>query len=199
MIRAAVLMAILGAASAAEARRGGPTAYFLFDASPGVEIPIGNGDYTDLASTTFRSSLRLGAEIWFNRTIGIAPEVDFDFGPFLFSSRYPSDYNPHWARLRGLGGMRLLIGFGPGAFFFRFVMGIDGLVGQYPNSDSRTTYSSFTVEPSFGVQFRFLRHGIVGATVDFPIAFDDDPALVPRDHTALQVDCALMFFIGIRI
>jgi hypothetical protein len=196
MIRAIVLMAVLTTAGAAEARRGGPFARFLFDAAPGVSIPIGNSDYTDEATATFRLSLRFGAEIWFNRIIGIAPEADFDVGPFLFSSHFP-DYNPRWVRLRGLGGMRLLIGFGVGAVFFRLAMGVDGIVGQYPNQDKRQTWSSFTVEPGFGVQFRFARHGVVGGTVEFPIAFYDE--LTPPNHNPLQVDCSLLFFIGARI
>jgi hypothetical protein len=164
--------------SAAEARR--VDARFFLDGAAGVSVPLADRYWRDsYSSVSPRLSLRLGVELWLDRRFALAPEVAVD-------ATVPHITSATEARVRGLVGLRALVGFGRGhAFFWRFLVGVDGV-----GSDV-----ALGLEPGVGMQFRFARHGVAGFAIDFPIGFHR--LFAPSD--ALQVDLSLMGFIGLRV
>jgi hypothetical protein len=170
----------LSISTAAEAR-----GRFLFDAAPGITVPIGDGSWRGATGPIFKMSLRFGGEFWLNRVIGIAGEGDLDLEPVMYSGADPG------ARVRGLVGFRLLIGFPRhiGAFFLRNAIGVDYLASDTGPLALRSGEAALAVEPGLGLQFHFVRRGMVGFAVDFPIGF----------FQFLAADVQLLGFIGARI
>ena len=174
------MIALCGWATPSEARRA--DVRFLFDAAPGITVPIADANWRAFNSPSFKLSLRAGGELWFTQHFGIAGEIDTDLQPLLVT-RSNVD-----VRFRGLVGLRLLFGFRVGAFFIRQAMGVD-VVGNGVRNAVRASEASLAVEPGVGMQFRFVKHGVVGFAVDFPIAF----------HTDFAVDVQFLGFIGVRL
>ena len=145
LLAGGLLIALGGLATPAEARRA--DVRFLFDAAPGITVPIADGDWRNFNSPSFKLSLRTGGELWFSRHFGIAGEIDTDLQPLLVT-RSSAD-----VRFRGLVGLRLLFGFRVGAFF--------------------------------------IRRGVVGFAVDFPIGFYGTPYFA--------ADVQFLGFIGVRL
>lgn len=177
------LVAVACVSSTAEAR-----GRFLLDVAPGVAVPIADGNWQGTTDPSFKLSLRFGGELWFTRVIGMAGEVDLDLEPLMVASDSAD------ARVRGLVGLRLLFGFPRhiGAFFLRQAIGVDYIS---PNAsdvplDVRDGQAALAVEPGLGLQFHFVRRGVVGFAVDFPIGF--------FDHL-LAADVQFLGFIGARI
>jgi hypothetical protein len=165
----------------AEAR--GVDARFLLDAAPGLTVPIADNYWRGYGGPSFKFSLRVGAELWFAHQFGIAGEVDLDPEPLILSN------HDVVGRVRGLVGFRLLFGFRVGAFFIRHAIGVD-YVGTIETAPNRLAgEAALAVEPGVGVQFRFIRHGVVGFLVDFPIGF----------FYHLAADVQFLGFLGVRI
>jgi hypothetical protein len=183
-VKRIVILALLLGSAIAHAR--GANAKFLIDFAPGVTFPIGPtgpGGWPEAGDPSFKHSIRIGAELWFNRRFAFAGEGDFDVSPQMF------DDGRVFARVRGMIGFRLVFGFGVGAFFLRHCIGADYLVRRVspPNGDI-----SLALEPGFGLQFRFARYGVAGFAIDFPTAIRFGPA----DFT---MDVQFLGFIGVRI
>ncbi len=183
----------------------------------GVSIPAADSDYRRFASPTFKLSLRGGAELWLSDLIGVAPDLQIDLIPVKTNdATYRSGnfgVDTPFFRARFLFGARLLIALSrrfPLDAFFRFAIGADYLTGSETASFNvgpirgggtiNLSSTAFTLEPGFGLQFRFLRYGAAGVYAGFPVAFHDfgraDAGNV-RSFTAVDVD--LLGFIGARI
>ncbi len=182
LLAGGLLIALGGLATPAEARRA--DVRFLFDAAPGITVPIADGDWRNFNSPSFKLSLRTGGELWFSRHFGIAGEIDTDLQPLLVT-RSSAD-----VRFRGLVGLRLLFGFRVGAFFIRQAIGVD-LVGNGLRNGVKASEAALAVEPGVGMQFRFIRRGVVGFAVDFPIGFYGTPYFA--------ADVQFLGFIGVRL
>lgn len=179
---ARVGLALLGAlAQSTPASARGVDARFLMDFAPGITVPIAGAGYAASTGPSFKFSLRTGAELWFNRVFGIAGDGDLGFSPMM-SSGGPT------FRFRGLVGLRLLIGFRVGAFFIRQAIGVDYIAGTLRSLSVLDGTSALAVEPGFGVQFRFIRHGVVGFALDFPVGF----------FNFLAADVQMLAFLGLR-
>jgi hypothetical protein len=174
-----LILAISLFPSLAQARR--VDARFLMDFAPGITVPIADGAWRDYTGPSFKFSLRIGGELWLARGFGIAGEFDLDPEPVMTS-------NGVQGRFRGMIGMRLLFGFGIGAFFIRHAIGGDYL-GHVNHNGVFEGVGALAVEPGFGVQFRVVRHLVVGFSTDFPIAFYDSP---------FAADVQFLGFFGLR-
>jgi hypothetical protein len=175
-----VVMLLLGS-SVAEARR--VDSRFLMDFAPGITVPIADDGWRAYTGPSFKFSLRIGGELWFHPGIGIAGEVDLDPEPVMTS--------PDGAvgRFRGMIGFRILFGFRIGAFFIRHAIGGDYLA-HYRAPGVFDAQAGLAVEPGMGVQFRVVRHLVVGFAVDFPIAFYTN---------TFATDVQFLGFLGIRL
>jgi hypothetical protein len=176
----AVLVSILLFGTVAEARR--VDAKFLLDVGPGMAVPIYGPDWRRDTSASFKHTLRLGGEFWFSHRFALAVEADADVSAVMIEGDGAD------ARFRGLVGIREVIGFGVGAFFFRQAVGFDHLWG----ANRKTLFEGMTavaIEMGIGVQFKFARRGVAGFVTDFPIAF----------YSAVAVDVQFLGFIGCRI
>ena len=178
---ATALVAALAFPHIAEARRA--NVRFLFDAAPGVTIPIADNAWRDYTSPSFKLSLRVGGEIWFGHHFGIAGEIDTDPEPLLRSDGHVL------GRVRGLVGLRLLFGFGVGAFYIRHAIGVDYVNDIQVTRDARAGAAALAVEPGVGLQFRVARRLVVGFDTAFPIGF----------FYNLATDVQFLGFIGARI
>lgn len=180
-----LLLGVLLPATPAEARR--VDARFMLDVAPGVAIPVADGPYRAAFGPSFKLSSRFGAEFWFTRHFGIAGEADLDLSPLMV------DVTPieARARVRGLVGFRLLFGFRVGAFFIRQAMGVDWIGGSVPRAGIASGVAALGVEPGFGMYFRFIRHGVAGFAVDFPVGFFNFPSYA--------ADVQMLGFLGLRI
>ena len=167
--------------SAAEARR--IESRFLLDLAPGITVPIADGGWRGDTGPSFKLSLRVGGELWVGRGFGIAGEVDLDPEPLMRSDGHVL------GRVRGLVGLRLLFGFGVGAFFIRHAIGVDYINDIQTTPDTRGGSAALAVEPGLGMQFRVVRHMVVGFAVDFPIAF----------HYNFAADVQFLGFLGVRL
>jgi len=165
---------------------------FLFDAAPGVSIPLADRTYRGEFSASFKLSLRMGGEFWFGaaRKVGIAGEVATDFEPLTYSGVDDT----HFGRIRALVGLRFLIAFKIGAIWLRAATGLDYIIGSQPGNAYLQSYA-YTVEPGFGIQFRITRRGVIGFSAGFPVAF---PSFDQRP-TFTSIDADLLVFIGARI
>jgi hypothetical protein len=117
------------------------------------------------------------------RGFGIAGEVDLDPEPLMTTNR-----DAVQGRFRGMIGFRMLFGFGIGAFFIRHAIGVD-YIARIPNGNILEAEGRLAVEPGVGVQFRVVRHMVVGFSVDFPIAFY---------QPLTAIDVQFLGFIGAR-
>jgi hypothetical protein len=179
--RSLVVALLLLGSSVAEARR--VDSRFLMDFAPGIAVPIADDGWRGYTGPSFKFSLRIGGELWFHPGIGIAGEVDLDPEPVMTG--------PDGAvgRFRGLVGFRILFGFRIGAFFIRHAMGVDYLAHVRAPGVFEAE-GRLAVEPGMGVQFRVVRHLVVGFAVDFPIAFYSP---------YLATDVQFLGFLGIRL
>lgn len=186
-------------------------ARFLLDAAPGLTVPIGDADYDRLFDPTFKFSLRIGAELWPTKLIGVAPEVVLDGIPMnandaVFQPVTFAGVDASFGRFRAVFGARLLINFGIGAVFLRFGVGVDylggsvraNLTGQPIGNAINQSSTGFTADPAIGVQFGFLRYGVAGAQLGFPVALHDfDGSGNQRGFVAADLD--ILGFVGVRI
>jgi hypothetical protein len=173
------LLIVAGFARPAEARR--VDARFFMDFAPGIAVPIADAPWRAYTSPSFKFSLRVGAELWLARGFGIAGEVDLDPEPLITTDRVQG-------RFRGMVGFRLLFGFGIGAFFIRHAIGAD-YISRIPSGNILEAQAALAVEPGVGVQFRVIRHMVVGFTVDFPVGFF---------QSLTAVDVQFLGFLGAR-
>jgi hypothetical protein len=181
----AIASLMLCTVGAAEARP--VNARFFLDGAAGVSVPIADSVWRDDVSPTFVAQLRLGGELWLTRRFGLGPEFALSVSPVI--PNLPGGPVTD-ARIRGLVGVRLLVGFGRGhAFFARFMLGVDAIA---PHGETR-----FGVEPGIGMQFHVARHCVVGFAVDFPTAVHN--AFVGGVDSPIQVDIDFLFFVGLRI
>jgi len=171
---------LLFGSSLAEARR--VDSRFLMDFAPGLAVPIADRPWRDYTGPSFKFSLRVGGELWVARGFGIAGEFDLDPEPLMRSDGHVL------GRFRGLIGLRLLFGFGVGAFYIRHAMGVDYINDIQTSLDARAGSAALAVEPGVGVQFRVVRHLVVGFDVAFPMAF----------YYNFAADAHFLGFIGIR-
>jgi hypothetical protein len=175
----AIIVSFLFFSTAAEARK--VDAKFLLDVGPGIAVPIAGPDWRADTSASFKHTLRLGGEFWITSRFGLAVEADADVSAVMIRGDGAD------ARFRGLVGMRELIGFGVGAFFFRQAVGFDHLWGA--NQKVWEGATSPALEFGIGVQFKFARRGVAGFTTEFPVAF----------YSLIAVDVQIMGFVGARI
>jgi hypothetical protein len=195
LVLAAALVAVVAApapraAAAAPAARHKVGARFFLDGAFGVTFPIADSAYRGSYFPSPELSLRLGAELWFSRHFGIAPEGAIDIVPVIDSVRGDVDFT----RLRLLFGLRVLFGFGRGhAFFLRGVLGAEAWFFVDRGGVVRGNIVAFVFEPGLGLQFHVARHMVVGFAADFPV--------VPHDYapSRVQVDADLLFFLGLRV
>lgn len=219
---ALAILALWSTISAAEPRVRG-----FAEAGFGASVPLADDNYRKLAAASFKASLRGGLELTLSRWVKLAPELQIDLIPVMTNnSSYaptpltPSGIQTSFQRYRFLGGLRLLFDFGFGSAMVRFLVGADYLSGSEGLSavDQFTgevlhfnyNYSSegrLTVQPGVGVQFRFLKYGIAGVSLDVPIAFHDfgltwDRRYVLFDAAGVNrftaVDLDLLATIGFR-
>jgi len=176
----AILVSILLLSTAAEARR--VDAKFLLDVGPGVAVPIFGPDWRSDTNASFKHTLRIGGEFWITHRFGLAVEADADVSAVMIQGDGAD------ARFRGLVGIRELIGFNVGAFFFRQAVGFDHLWG----ANAKTPFEGATaaaIEMGLGVQFKFARRGVAGFVTDFPVAF----------YSSIAIDVQFLGFVGARI
>ncbi len=178
---ATALVAALALPQVGEARPA--NVRFLFDAAPGVTIPIADNAWRGYAGPSFKLSLRIGGEIWLSRHFGIAGEIDTDPEPLERTDARLL------GRFRGLVGLRLLFGFGVGAFYIRHAIGVDFVSEIRTSPDTLAPAVGLGVEPGVGLQFRVARHLVVGFDTAFPIGF----------FNSLAVDVQFLGFFGVRI
>jgi hypothetical protein len=175
------LLLVLGGSSIAEARR--VDSRFLMDFAPGIAVPIADDGWRGYTGPSFKFSLRIGGELWIANGFGIAGEVDLDPEPVMTNDGVQG-------RFRGMIGFRLLFGFRIGAFFIRHAIGGDYLA-HYRSPGFYDAVGALAVEPGMGVQFRVVRHLVIGFAVDFPFAF--------FQSGAFETDVQFLGFLGIRI
>ena len=182
----------------------------LFDAAVGVSIPVGDSNYNRFADPTFKLSLRGGAEIWLTNRFAVAPELALDFIPVKTDD---GTFRPAGAgidtsffRFRVLAGARLLWNLGICALFARFGIGLDYITGSERasilglNINLNLSSTAFTLEPGVGVQFHFLKYGIAGGTLGFPVAFHNFNKNDAANNSAFTaVDLDILAFAGARI
>ena len=176
-------LALLFSTTAAHAR--GVNAKFLLDLLPGITVPIALPGYVAEAEPSFKHSIRVGAELWFNRRFAFAGETDLDVSPMMLDS------GDVMGRVRWLVGFRLVFGFGVGAFFLRHAIGLDYATTQLRWRPSGNL--SMAVEPGLGLQFRFARYGVAGFVMDFPTAFSFG------GNDSFAMDVQFLGLIGVRI
>jgi hypothetical protein len=195
---ALVLLVTTLAAVPRSARARRLTAKFLLDGGIGVTFPIGDYYYRNAYFPSPEFMLRFGAELWFSRHFGLAPEAGIEIVPVVSNS--PGNRGQvDFTRLRWLFGLRLLFGFGRGhAFFLRAAFGADVEFFEVPTGfgGPRPNFAWFVFEPGLGLQFKVARRMVAGFAVDFPI--------VPHDYnyygySNVQVDTSLLFFLGLRV
>jgi hypothetical protein len=197
--RAAALLLLLCAAPASAAEEHG----LFIDLAQGVAIPVGDDDYVKFADPSYQFALRVGWELPVAERLRIAPEAALGFvavhtDDVTFQNR---GVDASFYRVRALFGPRFVVPFGVGAFFWRLGFGVDYLWGTQRLSlagASVTEFSStaFGFVPGLGVQFRVVRHLVLGLTVDFPIAGHDFGV----NRTAFTaVDCELSALAGFRL
>lgn len=215
LARAALVAAAVGATGVVPATAeaaGLASVRGVVEADLGASIPAADSSYKKFADPTFKFSLRGGAELWLDartaRHFGVMPEAQIDLIPVKTSDgtyRGLIGIDTPFGRFRFLFGFRALYDFGIGAAYVRFALGADYLTGteqaSFGTFTARTSFSStaFTLEPGMGVHFRFLRYGIAGAYVGFPVAFHDfgrTDAGGVRSFTAVDVD--LLATLGAR-
>jgi hypothetical protein len=169
------------------------SALFFLDGAGGIAIPIGDSNYVDSFYPSPRLGLRLGAEIWITRHIGLAPEFALDGGP-LFGKRSNAVTT---GSLRFQPGLRVLFGFGRGhAFFLRYLIGGEAFIfGPGGRGGVGTTDVGFATEPGIGMQFRIGRHAVAGFTAGFPIALHS----FGTSSTSVNADFEASGFVGLRI
>ena len=185
--RAAVLALLLVPLfpSLSEARR--VDSRFLLDIAPGITVPIADDGWRGYTGPSFKFSLRIGGELWIANGFGIAGEVDLDPEPVMTSDGVQG-------RFRGMIGFRLLFGFRIGAFFIRHAIGGDYLARFHPRGGTvDVNPGALAVEPGMGVQFRVVRHLVIGFSVDFPIAFYE------TNNGPFAADVQFLGFLGVRI
>ena len=185
-----ILLLIAACAGTAHARR--VQARFLLDGTFGVAIPIADDEFTREFLPSPKLGLHLGAELWFTRHFGLAPELALDGGPF-FERGLTSVAEGNF---RFQPGLRVLFGFGRGhAFFLRFLVGGEALVfGPGGTQGAGRINVGFAAQPGLGMQFRFSRRGVAGFTLDFPVGVHSFGTLTNVDAT---FDIA--GFIGLRV
>lgn len=167
----------------------------------GASIPELSKTYLDFASPTVKFSARGGLELWLVKSVGFAPEAQLDLMPLnqrntdaVYVRNVETGIDQFsmkstFGRYRFLAGGRFLFNFGPGAAFIRILAGVDEITGNEeatkitsappqpgdPVTGRRFNFSStaFTVQPGAGVHFIFVRHLVIGISIDVPIAFHD--------------------------
>jgi hypothetical protein len=191
------LMLLVACSSAARADR--LETHGFVEAAAGATIPELSSTYLKFASPSFKPSVRGGVEFWPIHAIGFAPEAQIDVMPVNFHANDPiyvrnvatgmDTYalNATFVRYRFVAGGRLLFNLGPGAAFIRVLAGVDELAGSEkatavgaptpggPPSGQRFNFAStaFTVQAGAGVHFIFVRHMIIGVSIDVPIAWQN--------------------------
>jgi hypothetical protein len=198
------------------------------EAALGASVPIADSNYRNFAQATFKPSLRGGLELRVFKRLAVAPELQLDIVPVKTND---STYRPthlvgisdgvyvdtSFVRYRVLGGVRFILNFGVVAAFARFLVGVDYLNGSEGEPFSvhgtgRMMYFSlplsstaFTVQAGIGVQFRFLKYGIAGLSIDLPTANHDfgfANGYPKRDlvniHSLKALDVDLLTTIGFR-
>jgi hypothetical protein len=182
----------------------------------GVTIPVSDGNWKNFADPTFKFSLRGGVELDLLKKdkfgFGFAPEAQIDLIPInangnTFRNIGQITINASFGDYRFLIGGRFLFDFGIGAAYARFLVGADYLtgsetaaVGQFAGTANYSS-TAFTLQPGVGVQFRFLKYGIAGVSLDVPVAFHqfgrNEPATGGGSFNAISFD--ILGTIGFRI
>jgi hypothetical protein len=186
---AALALLVVGASGSARAE----SARFFVDGGVGVMAPIADSTYANSFLPSPKLSLRLGAEIWLTRRVGLAPELALDGGPLL--GQRSSGVTT--GKLRFQPGLRVLFGFGHGhAFFLRYLVGGEVLVyGPGGREGAGKLNLGLATEPGVGMQFRVSRHAVVGFTLGVPIGLHSYGT--PRSE--VNVDFDATFFVGLRL
>jgi opacity protein-like surface antigen len=209
IIKLALLLALLGAASTAHAEK----VTFMLDLAGGITIPIADDDYKSFTDTSFKLSLRPGAVFYINRHFGAAVEGELAWVPVNSNDTNFEDNNidARFHRVRLLGGGRFIVPFGIGSVYVRAALGLDHLTGSItvPKSGPiRRSFSSsstaFTFEPGLGVQFNVVRHLVVGLYCGFPIQTDQNLRFtvingVSTTTTFQPFDVDILAVIGFRL
>ena len=190
-------MLLVACSSAARADR--LETHGFVEAAAGVAIPELGSTYRSFASPTVKPSVRGGVELWLIHAVGFAPEAQLDIIPVNMHASDPvyvrnvqtgmDTYSlaSSMGRYRFVAGGRFLFNIGPGAAFIRVLAGVDELSGTEkltaigtpapggPPSGQRFSFAStaFTVQAGAGIHFIFVRHLMIGVSIDVPIAWHD--------------------------
>ena len=188
--RALALAALITLVVTTARADGRPPARFFFDGALGVAVPIADGTYRDGNYPGPLVGVRLGAELWLSRRIGLAPELALDGGPVIGHS------SVNTGRFRPQAGLRVLFGFGHGhAFLLRALVGADLLIaGPGALAGLGKVDAGVAFEPGAGMQFRIARHAVAGFILGVPVG-------VHTFHTpsyGTQADFSAVGFVGYR-
>ncbi len=188
-------MLLVACSSAAHADR--LETHGFVEAAAGVELPQLSATYRSFASPTFKPSVRGGVELWLIHAVGFAPEAQLDVIPVnvhqndpIFVRNVQTGMDTYslaatYGRYRVVAGGRFLFNLGPGAAFVRVLAGVDELSGSEkltavgtptpggPPTGQRFSFAStaFTVQAGAGVHFVFVRHLMIGISIDVPVAW----------------------------